>query len=564
MAARLGDYEGARVVLIGTGRHDARSDLPDVEAVAPTLMDLREMYVERCGLPRQSVTVVHDPPNVEAFGQAITEAKEAAEGMLLIHYVGHGLVAANGTLHLATAGSVSSGDMIRFTALPYDAVRACVAGSRAASRVVVLDCCFAGLALGSLSPDNGAAVTELARIAGALVLTATGSSQLALAPAGDRHTAFSGALLGMLATGVAGGPPVFTIEEVHRQLERSLPAAGLPRPRLLLSGGVGRLIVADNPAWTPAAPADPPVAPPAEGDGPRPDCPYKGLDAFNQDDERLFFGRARLVTEMIGRLRECAMDGRPLAVLGPSGAGKSSVVGAGLLPALAQGRLDVAGSAWWPRRVITPTGDPVGVLAGMVEDLTGLPAEQAAAGLREDPGRFGALLLADRQNRVVLAVDQFEELFTAGATEADQHVFVRALVTAAGGGTQAPAALLVLCVRADFYDRCAAFPELAVALENRPLTVRAMSQEEVRETITKPAAAAGRRIEPGLVEVLLTDLGQGGWGTGEGWYEPGRLPCCRTRSARPGSAVRARLCPWPTTCGPEESAVRCRTGPTRR
>ncbi|BCM70370.1 hypothetical protein CFC35_08295 [Streptomyces sp. FBKL.4005] len=526
MAARLGDHTGASVLLVGTGRHDERSDLPDVAAVSRTLVDLREMYVERCGLPRSAVTVVHDPANVEAFGQAVAEAAESAEGLLLVHYVGHGLVAEDGTLHLATAGSVSRGDRVRFTALPYDVLRACVAGSAAGARIVVLDCCYSGLAVasGTLGPDRADAVTGLARIAGALVLTATGGSTPALAPQGDRHTAFSGALLRLLTTGLPGGPPVFTLDEVHRQLVLSLTAAGLPKPRRALSGDLGGLVVADNPAWTPAEAASPPDAPRDPGHGTRPDCPYKGLDAFTQDDERLFFGRDRLVTELLTRLRECAMDGRPLAVLGPSGAGKSSVLGAGLLPALVQGRLRVAGSAWWPRRVVTPTGDPVGVLAAVVEELTGTPAEQAAARLRADPGSFGTLLLTGRQERLVLVVDQFEELFNEGASEADRLVFVRALVTATGGGSPAPTALVVLCVRADFYDRCAAFPELAPALENRPLTVRAMRQEEVRDAITKPAAVVGRRVDPDLVEVLLNDLGEGGWDTGEGWYEPGRLP----------------------------------------
>ena len=67
-------------------------------------------------------------------------------------------------------------------------------------------------------------------------------------------------------------------------------------------------------------------------------CPYLGLDAFQEANHDRFYGRQRLIEELVARLR----DNRFLAVIGPSGSGKSSLVRAGLLPALKAGALPAA------------------------------------------------------------------------------------------------------------------------------------------------------------------------------------------------------------------------------
>ena len=128
-------------------------------------------------------------------------------------------------------------------------------------------------------------------------------------------------------------------------------------------------------------------------------CPYKGLATFDADDAAYFFGRERLVAELVARL-----VGAPLlAVVGPSGSGKSSVVRAGLLPALAGGVLP--GSDNWTQALIRPGEQPLRVL-------------------RRATHRLG------RERRGLLVVDQFEELFTACRDEDERAGFVDALVRA--------------------------------------------------------------------------------------------------------------------------------------
>jgi WD40 repeat protein/DNA-binding SARP family transcriptional activator len=214
-------------------------------------------------------------------------------------------------------------------------------------------------------------------------------------------------------------------------------------------------------------------------------CPYKGLAPFDADDADYFFGREQLVAGLVARLAGASL----LAVVGPSGSGKSSVVRAGLLPALAGGVLP--GSERWPRALIRPGDHP------MLE-------------LHRATVRLG------REGRVVLAVDQFEELFTACGDERERGDFVDGLVRAARGpegGT-----VVVLAVRADFYGRLAAYPELSALVGVNHVLVGSMSREELRRAIELPAQRAGLRLERGLVDRLLDDCET----------EPGALPLLST------------------------------------
>lgn len=226
-------------------------------------------------------------------------------------------------------------------------------------------------------------------------------------------------------------------------------------------------------------------------------CPYLGLSAFGPGDTRWFFGRERTTAELLGRLAETLDRGRPLVVLGASGAGKSSVLHAGVRPALAGGVLPAPGSASWPVLVMTPTANPVQALCEKAAKLLGVPATD----LSDNLGDWAAL--GPRRTRLVIVVDQFEEVFTLCSDEAQRRAFIAALCDGSGRS------LVVLGVRADFYSRCLAYPELLDALQNNQFVVPPMNEDELVEAITGPARTAGLELEPGLVEVLLRDLGHG-------------------------------------------------------
>ena len=112
-------------------------------------------------------------------------------------------------------------------------------------------------------------------------------------------------------------------------------------------------------------------------------------------------------------------------------------------------------------------------------------------------------------------VDQFEELFTQCAEEGQRRAFITALhaaATAGHGPDQAPAALVVLGVRADFEARCADYPQLAGPVQDRYL-VTAMTGRQLRMAITEPAKKAGSRVDDDLTGLLLAEVRTGQPGT---------------------------------------------------
>ncbi|MEU7836896.1 WD40 repeat domain-containing protein [Nonomuraea sp. NPDC049129] len=246
-------------------------------------------------------------------------------------------------------------------------------------------------------------------------------------------------------------------------------------------------------------------------------CPYQGLVPFEREKTEFFFGRARATRSLVDRLG-ARLDGHGtvLLVSGASGVGKSSLLRAGLLPALAQEMLPVAGSRHWPRLLITPTSTPLRALAEEWAKSFGEHVETVYEQLRDDPGRM-APLPAD--GRLILVVDQFEELFTLVSDEQERQVFVRALHALAEGPRGAG---VIVGVRADYWDRCAAYPQLAEAIQDGQVIVEPMSESDLRLAITGPAAAVGLEIEPGLVETILGEL-RVDQAAGDG-YEAGALP----------------------------------------
>jgi uncharacterized caspase-like protein len=180
---------GTRAVLIGTGTHAAGSGLPDVPAVGTTLVDLEQVLISRCGMADSTVRVLTDPPSPLDVGLVLAESAQQAQDMLLVYYVGHGLVSPGGELYLATKSTERRPELLAYTALACAAVRDTLLESPARSIVVVLDCCFSGKAVGVLGALEGYVLTSAAR------------EELALAPPGARHTAFTGELIGLLTRG---------------------------------------------------------------------------------------------------------------------------------------------------------------------------------------------------------------------------------------------------------------------------------------------------------------------------------------------------------------------------
>jgi Novel STAND NTPase 1/TIR domain len=228
--------------------------------------------------------------------------------------------------------------------------------------------------------------------------------------------------------------------------------------------------------------------------------PYKGLHAFTAEDARDFFGREALVRELTTVLEQILVEetkgkhsARMLTVLlGASGSGKSSVVMAGLLPFLQ--RQGIANSQEWiylePMR---PGNHPLEALASALAQHPALHTVgntlSFSRTLASDSLRtlhlLSRQLVGSSSRKVVLFIDQFEEVFTLTDSEEERKRFFDLLVTAV---TEPQGPLLVLLtLRADFYDRPMQYRELYDLLEAHRVAVLPMEREDLRRVIEGPA-----------------------------------------------------------------------------
>ena len=323
-------------------------------------------------------------------------------------------------------------------------------------------------------------------------------------------------------------------------LERGVNRTPHKDTAVLLAGALGltgpaeELFVAAARGKVPAAQ----VLTATEGTGPRrrvvTGSPYRGLSVFGEQDAGWFFGREAATAQVLDRMASLLAGTGLLVVSGVSGAGKSSLLRAGVLPRIrAAGLPGAPGSRSWPCLVLTPTRAPLDELALRVAVPAGadavavrrgldtapawfaLTARQAALPRPRGPGDSAGLAaereMPPRHRRVVLVVDQFEELFTQCAEEGQRRAFITALhaaATAGHGPDQAPAALVLLSVRADFEARCADYPQLAGPVQDRYLVI-AMAERQLRMAITEPAKKAGAKVDDDLVDLLLAEVRAG-------------------------------------------------------
>ena len=254
--------------------------------------------------------------------------------------------------------------------------------------------------------------------------------------------------------------------------------------------------------WQPE-PAEPSAPVPRWDDG----CPYRGLLPYDQAHAAVFCGRERLTAELAGLLAGTGI----VMVTGASGAGKTSLLRAGLVPALARG-VQVPGSQGWPVVSLTVTARPLTDLAAGLARLDDRDPVAVRQRLADAPGQAHLLIRELTRNaaRLMLIIDQFERVFAAdGAQEqAERAAFLDALSAAAArpaGPRGEPPARVVIAVRGDYWDRCAALSQLVAAMERDQLVVGPMPDAGLRRAITGPAGASGLRVESALIDAIVAD-----------------------------------------------------------
>jgi eukaryotic-like serine/threonine-protein kinase len=254
------------------------------------------------------------------------------------------------------------------------------------------------------------------------------------------------------------------------------------------------------------------------------ECPYAGLSAFQESDAGRFFGRTREIAAAVARVREQPL----LAVVGPSGVGKSSFVRAGIVPALKRS------GETWTSLVIRPGRQPmdalVHLLAPMVGEKNMTLAEDVAIhqGLRDrlyqEPGYMGAVLrhrAHSAEQKIVVFIDQFEELYTLVDDARERRAFTACLASVADDA--AAPLRLVISLRSDFLDRAAEDAHFMAELSRGLFFLLPPDREGMRDALIQPAEMADYRFEDAdMVEHMLDHLE----------HTPGALPLLQFAATR--------------------------------
>ncbi len=218
---------------------------------------------------------------------------------------------------------------------------------------------------------------------------------------------------------------------------------------------------------------------PPPGAAVQPICPYPGMIAFDEEQSAHFFGREFEVEALVQKLRHNHFA----AVIGASGSGKSSLVFAGMLPVLRKSTLFGAGE--WLMQRMRPGVHPN-------ETLSALLGGCAAIDFTFAVWQTSQPTVA----RLLLIIDQFEELFSTSHSE--QKQFAEGLHHL----LQDERCYIVITARADFYAdlmTCALWPKI----QTHRLEIAPLGDTGLRQAIERPSGAVGVFVESALVERLV-------------------------------------------------------------
>lgn len=253
---RLPDPQRSRAVLIGASRYSDKM-LPDLPVVGKTVSDLATALSDPAHgmVPESNCTILVDEGDLRMLGRKLKVAAREAEDLLLVFYTGHGLIGGKRhELYLALPESEWADP--EFNSLEYDKLRSAVLDSPAATKVIILDCCFSGRVVTDTMADPVAEVIGQIEVDGTYVLASAQRDQVALILPGEDHTAFTGRFLRLLREGVPEGSELLTIEDMYRQLLITMKAEGLPEPQRRGTRTAEMLALARNRAFAAtAAPA---------------------------------------------------------------------------------------------------------------------------------------------------------------------------------------------------------------------------------------------------------------------------------------------------------------------
>ena len=420
----------------------------------------------------------------------------------LFYFSGHGIQREAGIREGYLALSDSQPDR-GFYGLSLFWLRRLLQESPVRQRIVILDCCHSGELLNFLEADPGArSGTDR------LFMAASREYETAFESLDDPYSVFTKAILAGLDPGrVESG--IITNHSLTDHVNHALK--GEIQQPLFESSGSEIILTRRN--GTPSTLCHTNRSTDV--------CPYRGLEFFDETHAEYFFGREDLTAKLIDKLKTEHF----VAVVGASGIGKSSLVRAGMIAQLRQQRTAL-GEERWRIKLLTPTEHPLKGLAaafinpGAAELDRAEQLRRAEAFLQDGGAGLAQLvraslpidsdtsrLVGKERPRVLLIIDQFEEMFTlshGSHAEKERQQFFNCLLEAMELAQDCLSIVVVL--RTDFLPKCSLYEGLSQKVEQHKLLVSPLKYEQIKATIIRPAQKVGLVCEPSLIYTMLLDV----------------------------------------------------------
>ncbi len=234
MTTEPGPYAESRAILIGVSAYED-AEFPSIAAARNSLRAVRTLLEDLglCGWPRERITEITNPWSAAELAGQVADLAEETTGVLLLYYVGHGVLTDQGELCLTVTSTrrkrpESSG-------LPWETLAKILRRScPARARLIILDCCFAGQAIEALAGHGDSGLADITHVEGVYTLTATTRNHTAHVPAPGQQdttrTSFTGELCDLVHSGIPGKPAYLTLADIYPELRKRLKAKGLPTP----------------------------------------------------------------------------------------------------------------------------------------------------------------------------------------------------------------------------------------------------------------------------------------------------------------------------------------------
>ncbi|MBO0817738.1 MAG: caspase family protein, partial [Actinobacteria bacterium] len=251
MMVDAGLLAGSRAVLVGVSAYEY-AEFPPIRSARNSLEAMCSLLADPalCAWPPEWITVVANPISAAGLATQIADLAESTTGVLLLYYVGHGVLSASGELCLTVTSTRP--DRPKISGLPWETLGEVLRGCAATVRLAILDCCFAGQATETLAGGSEPGLADIAHVEGVYTLAATTRNRAAhVLPPGQQDTActsFTGELRDLIQRGIPGKAPQLTFNDIYPVLRQGLRAKGLPVPSQRGTSAVGMFHFSANAA----------------------------------------------------------------------------------------------------------------------------------------------------------------------------------------------------------------------------------------------------------------------------------------------------------------------------